>query len=295
MVAVVSASEKLDGSRDATQSWNASDRFTTYEYTSTWQAVTDVATKDATVILGSSLIPQMFEADQYNPYARVISRRPVRTENPLYWDIAYTYSTAAPTAQNASDQPDPLGIPVKWSVTTEQIQLPMGRDINGDPIKLSNGLPPNPPLMVTRLMTVFRAERNEETFPSNALVNMAGRINSVNFLGCDAGTLMLRMPQISEENAGVLIYWNTHYEFVYYALGWQPRLLNAGYMGFDPDVPAALVPIRGVDGQEITSPWPLDASGQPLSVSDINAGNFTYTDVLGYESANFNTLGLALP
>lgn len=295
MVRVVEAYEKKDGARRGMMRWDPSAGIITIEYTRMWVARTDTETADESVIWRSSLIPQMFQTDSYNPSARVNSVDPSRTDNHLVWFVEVGYSTQAPTQQNGNSSQNPMGLQTKWSTSTEAIQLPMTRDVNNDPIILSNGLPPNPPLMVTRLLTVFRAEQNEPVYPYVPMTTMVGRVNSGNYLNCDPGTLMLRSITTDEANADSIIYWNVKYEFAHNFLGWQPKIWNAGYMAYDVNVGAALIPILDVNGQEVTSPWPLDASGYPLTVSAIQAGSYTYTDVQAYETADFSSLGLVLP
>lgn len=296
MASVTSAYRHKDSPQRGRETWNSSDGFTSAEYTRTYQAVTDTATTDETVILQSSYVPQMFDTDPNNVDARVIGREAYRTESPTIWVVEVTYSTNAPTAQDGDTNGSPLGVPVEWESSFEPIQVVMDYDVNDDPVRLSNGLRPNPPLMVTRYMPVHRATVARLTYPSDWLNTKAGRVNSDNYLNCAAGTLMCRIPSVKPKYAASLKYYIVVVEFMFDPRGWQPRLLNAGYMEFDDDPGLRLQHIKDSDGQDVTEPWPLDADGKALSQSAVNAGTgYTFTDVTAYESAAFATMGLGTP
>lgn len=299
MASVTSAYRHKDSPQRGRESWNQSDGFTSSEYTRTYHAVTNTATTDESVILQSSYLPQMFDVDPSNYDARVISRDAYRTASPTVWTVEVTYSTHAPTAQNGDSNGTPLGAPVEWESSYEPIQVVMSEDINGDPIRLSNGLRPNPPLMVTRFLTVHRATLNVPSYPFSWANTKAGRVNSDNYLGCDSGTLMCRIPSVVQKYSLSFKYYNVKVEFVYDPRGWQPRLLNAGYLSFFFDEGVAdghVRPIPDTNGQDVTEPWPLDSDGFALSVDDVQAGNnYTFTDVLAYESAAFIPMGLGTP
>jgi len=294
MAQVTTCSPGLNLPQSGRDSWNQSDGFTTYEYTRTYVVTTDTAVTNQDIILKSSRVPQMFEADSFNRNARVSSREATRTENALTWNLSVTYSTNAPTAQQGDTNGTPLGAKVRWTTSTEPIQLPMSKDVKGKPVLLSNGLPPNPPLMVTRMMVVFRAERNEAVYPIYAMKNIAGRVNSATFLGISAGYLMCRIPSVSQDNSNGVEFFKTFYEFVYHPLGWQPKLLNAAYMAWNSSK-GMIAPILDDNGEEVTQPWPLDDNGNPLSSASIIAGTVTFKNYDAYETTDFNYLGLVLP
>lgn len=299
MVAIVSYGWHLESEQRAEESWNESDGFLTYQYTRTRYVKTDVATNDSQLILQSSYVPQPFETDDDNPDARVIRRVPRRTKAPDFWLIEITYSTNAPTAQDGDTNGSPLGKPVEWESSFEPIQVVMDYDVNDDPVRLSNGLRPNPPLMVTRYMPVHRATVARLTYPSDWLNTKAGRVNSDNYLGCAAGTLMCRIPSVKPKYAASLKYYIVVVEFMYDPRGWQPRLLNAGYMAFtgvEVDGQKELRHIRDVRGEEVTEPWPLDEDGYALDPDEVQTGTgYTFKDVTAYESAAFASMGLGTP
>lgn len=299
MVAVTSAYRHKDSPQRGRDSWNASDAFVSSEYTRTYHAVTDSATTDETIILQSSYVPQMFETDPNNYDARVISREAVRTNSPTLWSVEVTYSTAAPTAQDGDTNGSPLGAPVEWESSFEPIQVVMDYDVNDNPVRLSNGLRPNPPLMVTRYMPVHRATLAVLTYPTSWMNTKAGRVNSDDYLGCAPGTLMCRIPSVKQRYSLSLKYYVVTVEFMYDPRGWQPRLLNQGYLGFTGlvvDGQYETDHITDAKGQEVTEPWPLDADGFALSGNDVQAGTgYTFTNVTAYESASFSGMGLGTP
>lgn len=299
MATVTSAYRHKESPQRGRESWSASDGFTSAEYTRTYHAVTDTATTDETIILQSSYVPQMFETDPYNPDARVISRDAFRTANATIWQVEVTYSTAAPTQQQGDSNGTPLGQPVEWESSFEPIQVVMDRDVNGDPVRLSNGLRPNPPLLVTRYMPVHRATVALPNYPSSWMTSYAGRVNSDSYLGCAAGTLMCRIPTIKPKDSNGIHYYLATVEFLYDPRGWQPRLLNAGYMAFTGVIVNSQQELKHITdshGQDVTEPWPLDADGYALDNDDVLAGNnFTFTSVTAYESAALASMGLGTP
>ncbi|WP_204568320.1 hypothetical protein, partial [Collinsella tanakaei] len=67
-----------------------------------------------------------------------------------------TYSTNAPNQQDGSGGGGgtTLGGKVVWNIGTEQIQVPMYRDLDDVPVVSSNGLLFSSPLMVNRSILV---------------------------------------------------------------------------------------------------------------------------------------------
>lgn len=292
MAQVINAYRLYDEPQTAEESWNESDRTTAREYTRTWQAVTDVATSDSSIIALSSYLPAMFSSDPDNPDAGVIRRRIERTKNNLRWNADITYSTRAPSQQDGDDNGSPLGAKVKWSRSSQQINVPIWEDVSGEAILNSAGLPFNPPVNVVRFNATYRAIRCEAVYPNESY---EGRVNSTNFLGKPPGTLLCAIPSIEEEFSGALKYYRITYEFHYDYRGWQPRLLNAGFLQWNDDK-SAHTQIKDANGENVTEPWPLDENGVALSSATVLAGSgATFTDVDGYLTADFNALGLNLP
>src|SRR5690606_18163563 len=113
---------------------------------------------------------------------------------------------------------------------------------------------------------VLRFERNEPSYPRDAILNYVNRLNSSAFSGADPGTVMCTDISATEEFSKTVRYWKVIYEFSCLHLGWQPELLNQGLF---EKVDGKRTRIKDKNKEDITDPVPLDANGAVIDPADL--------------------------
>src|SRR5690606_15340577 len=166
--------------------------------------------------LSAGGIPGVFSVHPEFPLATCRSRSvsPIQDDAPSAWLVNVEYSTETPDEER-SDEDNPLAEPVKRSVTVAKTRKAVWKDRNGDQIANSVGDAFDPPLEIEIPTPVLRFERNEPSYPRNAILNYVNRLNSSAFSGADPGTVMCTDISATEEFSKTVRYWKVIYEFSY--------------------------------------------------------------------------------
>lgn len=203
------------------------------------------------------------------------------------WNISYHYSTNAVVPENTTD-PDPVLRRVKRRTATTEQQHFIVKDKNGDLIVDSAGSPPDGGVPVTDFFGSYTWER-DEAHTSTSMQQAAaysGRTNSTTFMGCAAGTLMLKVTG-EEKWEGSYHYWTFTYQMDYDPDGWDPQPVNAGLYELVAGTRKRIM----VEGKPVQEPQPLDAAGAEIPVAS-RPGACIFIDVDHRTSFDFATLGL---
>lgn len=246
-------------------------------------------------LLADPMVPLLYSTYDYNPLCRLGKRDAVRhADNPKVWTVTLTYSTEIPKAEEVEDD-NPLNAPVKRSVGFHEIQAPIYKDINGDKILMSNGLPFSPPITIRRSVLVFRFVKNYPYFDLAMFKTYHDHVNSESFMDCDPGTVYCQLTAEQNERKGYQ-YYTVTFDFQYDYRGWQPRPVHESLMCLPSTYPVdkEMKKCKDANGREVTVPWPLDEDGRQVPPSDIYNTPPYVSEVEAYNSADFNNLGLPL-
>ena len=256
-----------------------------------YQAITDVRMDDDDFIK-DPYIPSLYSTFDQNPLCRLGRINCLRNDkNPLVWTVTLGYSSEVPKAEEVEDD-NPLNAPVKRSSGWHEIQVPMRRDVNGNLVRLTNGMLVDPPIMVPRTVRAYRFVKNYATWNIEYEDGFHDHLNSAVWMGKATETVCCKIS--SEENwrKGVNFFTVT-FEFHYNKLGWQPLFYNYSTQQREL-VTNKLIPILNDKFLPVTEPWPIDSDGRKIASADILTTLPALTEVDGYETADFNDLGLPL-
>jgi hypothetical protein len=174
------------------------------------------------------------------------------------------------------------------------MRMPVWYDRDGNPIINTAGEPFDPPLEVDRKLPVVEVRVNMASVPAwilgyrEAINSTAWSIDGLVVLAKCAMMDGIEVSELQVEN-------NVAYREISYraviaptALGWQPRLLNAGYSELIGTAPnQKLVPIV-IDGTTPSHPVPLDAYGRRIQKP--TPENVVWLTFNVYSELDFNAL-----
>ena len=254
-------------------------------------ATTDVR-MDEDDLIKDPYIPGLGTTFDQNPLCRLSRVNATRNpDNNLLWIVTLSYSSDMPKPEEIEDD-NPLNAPVKRSSGWHEIQIPMRRDVNGNLVRLTNGMIVDPPIMVRRSVRVYRFVKNYPTWNIATEDNYHDHLNSTTWMGKAAETVYCQIS--SEENwRKGYNYFTVSFEFHYNKLGWQPLFYNYSTQQREL-VTNNLIPILNDKFLPVTEPWPIDSDGRKIASADILTTLPALTEVDGYETADFNDLGLPL-
>lgn len=174
---------------------------------------------------------------------------------------------------------NPLDRPTRWAVEFEQAQEIVKKDIDGNAIVNSAGLPYDPPPMADRAFMVITAVKNYAV--GDSLIDLSGSVgeyidtlNDNVFLGCTAGTLRIVGASINYDVENGVPFAQVTWRFKHRRFGWALSLADIGTMVLSA---GEFIPVSYIEGTgSDTGPRPLDGSGGllapglPLEFFDFN-------------------------
>ena len=232
-----------------------------------WLVAAPAGTSEQT-ILGDSEAPKLGEelSEGSGIYCVQVRATPV---GQTLWHVEAEYTTPGREEYRRRD-PNPLNwaARIRWSAVV--MRMPVWYDRDGNPILNTAGEPFDPPLEVDRKLPVVEVRVNMPYVPS-WILGYREAINStawyIDGLIVAEKCAMMDSIEVSE----VQVVNNIAYREVAYRaviaptlLGWQPRILNAGYsalVGSAQD--KQLVPIV-INGTTPSHPVPLDRHGRRI-------------------------------
>ncbi len=258
-------------------------------------ALTDDEADDTYDVANSTLLPQRWDP---HPTRDLLSVQTVSPKNfdadPLRWRVTVNYSNETED-QAEEDEDNPLSEPVKRQWRTVSHEVPATKDRDGTAILNKAGVPYDPPLMRTVRNSIMQFDMNEPTFDDATADSYVGALNSLTFAGKAPGKVRCNDITAVEEFKNGVSYWKVHYEFEYNRRGWQPEVLEMGYLervsGGDCD--GEFRRIKDCNDQELTEPVPIDAAGKPIKSGDLPAAAI-YTTWNTEDEIDFNLLGLTV-
>jgi hypothetical protein len=174
---------------------------------------------------------------------------------------------------------------VSWGMA--QFQRIAEKDINGNDVVNSAGIPFNPSVQLDDSRPVLQIVRNELTYDETLAGSFRDKVNDADFWGY--GEKQVKVANISgsrEWNQDIGYYWTVSYEFHIKAETWKFKILDAGTMQIKTGGDTKVSPCLTKDGKPVPEPVPLDGSGVQLAVG----GTPTYLVFDLYDTADFSTL-----
>lgn len=206
--------------------------------------------------------------------------------SPRVWIITCSYSNKRVLLVN------PLNDPTVFTWGTQQFQRPYFKDRDGFAILNSAGDPFDPPVEGDDSRTSVTMVRNVATVPVWFL-KARDRLNSTTYT-IDGITINSERAKIQKVSAGKQekrngVSFRTISTTMYVQDdSWQKSILDAGFRLTSPILGGARVHILNGDGTQVTSPVPLDGTGD--KIEEPTPANAVFLDFDIYNTFDFNTL-----
>jgi hypothetical protein len=193
---------------------------------------------------------------------------------------------------------DPFAAPVKLRWTTEFEDYAPEMDKAGNPILNKAGDPFSTPIVIPYPTSVAIVSRVEREYDETWLSNFKGRVNSAEWLGWPAGSVLCQDINGDREwNDDIQGWtWPTEYKFAFRPPivvsskkvypGWSVQVLNAGLREKVSGVKRPII----IKGAQVSEPWLLDSSG--VAYPEDSTAEPVYLTFDIYPEADFDALGL---
>lgn len=187
------------------------------------------------------------------------------------------------------DRPD-----ISWS--TQKFQRAIWRDQALNAVAASNGERFDPPVMIDDTRFVLTISKKQLSFDPNLAYQYTDTINSNNWIfGIQAGHAKCESISAVSIVDRTIWCWKVTYVFHLRITGddpanpWNMKVLDRGTYTVDANGKAQIIKDQKT-GMPITSPVPLDGSGNPLSLTP--PINYHYITIQPYGSTDFSALNL---
>ena len=256
-------------------------------YSRVFRVVTDNKTDDFTVVEASGSLPYVGIAypNDANAYCQKVTGSQ-ESFSPKVWLVTAAYSNK----KEAAEDPTNDDAEIEWD--TEQFQRPAFKDKDNNAIVNSAGDPYLPAVERDDSRRVVTITKNMTSVPS-WILTFEDAVNDSSFV-VDGITIGARKAKCQKIKVGKLNERNgTTYRQVQIVLHlrkdtWDFEIMDTGLRkksGSDREV------ITNDDGTEITSPVPLNGSGDVLS--NPSESNVVYQTYRTYDELDFSSLPLA--
>jgi hypothetical protein len=222
--------------------------------------------------------PQIGGLHPYKPYYYCVDRDIYRDEDaPALWHIIADYETPRGAEfDQHKNEPDPFYRKPKISWYTTTIQEAAWRTV----VDAGDGQPTNgklvcntakclfdPPVMRDITILCLRIVRNEPTWNPFTALHYTNALNSDAFY-LDCAAQQAKMDSITAEQAwdNGVDYWEVTYEIHFREDGWLTQVLNVGFYEDQGTTKNALQPILDKNGERVSEPRPLTASGLAMEL-----------------------------
>lgn len=190
---------------------------------------------------------------------------------------------------------DPLLDPADIDSDTEKLSRLLIRDRNGNWVGNSAGFPYDPPAEVDDSRTTFRVSKNVAGRPAwypngyrDAVNSDVFTIDGLSVAIGKAKMMSLGLSKWNERNG--VPYRVLSFVICVAELGWDVRLLDAGYYELDPSNTANHGLIVDDRGNQVSQPWPLNGAGRKLA--NPSPANWVFRTHEAYQQQPFAALPL---
>lgn len=258
-------------------------------YTDVYQVIADSETDDIVTVADLAGLPQLFDLHASDPDVRVRNRSFSKQDSSrIEWEARISYSNEVTSPEDQED--NPLAEPARISWGTVKVERPAILDTDGNLILMSNGLPPDPPLVRQTSHVLLRITRNEPDFDGATALNYIDHINTTEFSGGASKKVRCNDISAEEQHRAGVNFWVIGYEFEYAPENeaWDEVFPNVGYVELSG---GEVVRIKDKNNQDVSEPWPLDENGAKVDAGDL-PGGATFQRKQIYDDVDFNQLGL---
>lgn len=247
--------------------------------------------------LNADGVPKKGDSHPYSQWLTVKDKA-VRPVGPMVYDVTVNYKY--PEVVDPGTNPDPTQQETGRSCSFVVTQDVADRTFNGNPVVNSAGYSFDPPIMKDYYDMVWKIKRTIVDFDPVFWADYVGAVNQFDIWGFPAETVKFTGFDATEVITQGLKYWNLNLEFsVRLAkkpedgqyFGWQKRVLDEGTIEayWEGGVVIDHRNIKDGDGNNVTSPVPLNQWGQKLDLK-IDPHHFLYFQV--EKLMNFINLGV---
>jgi hypothetical protein len=186
---------------------------------------------------------------------------PITPSGIVQWKVTQKYSTK----ENKESQEDDTENPFTLKMSVELEDVPFERDIRTGKLILNSAKQFfNPPPTMKRKITTYSISRREYGNPVGKAKAYSNVVNSDNFYGAAAGTVLMESVTCSFDGK---VWSDVTYTFKERLDGWQTFLLDTGTMEYKD---GKLVSILNDDGTAVSEPVKLNGSGEKLNNQNEN-------------------------
>lgn len=241
---------------------SASNQLGIRTYTEVYKVETTQKTEGSYAVGSAFGIPAIADQHPDDSAAYCISIDPDNTNPWKGWEVTCTYSTERIIGAN------PLNDEILLQWTSEIYQEPVFTDVDGNAILNSAGdYFIDPAQMRDSAHLIVKIMANVNAVPSwvlsyqNAVNNSAITIGGLSIAERLAKVQSINISSVKRRNA--FLYYEFEYEVHLHRDGWRSRPLDAGFRQL---VGGELIQIRDNNGDEVTTPVPLNGSGQVIAL-----------------------------
>ena len=263
--------------------------------THTYQVISNDPTESDITVRNANGIPPLGSLNSGDVTMTVRRRSPkLVSDSRTVWEVDVEYSNRSQDGEEEDEDKtdNPLEDRVKRTNTDRTETRAALKDKDGILILNSAKKPIDPPLTRLVVIDIFTFVRNQASF--NALVNRSykNRVNSTDFLGFPARTILCRSITGFETFERNMTYWPHTYVFEYDEEGWDRPRLEQGYDELvENDGTEDWEPCLDALGQQVSSPAALDADGAQIDADSLpEAAVETIDEII--KEAEFNDLQL---
>ena len=269
-----------------------------------FQVILDDPATDHAEIYDHADIPKLFEPHPDDEGVICKSIDPDQSDDEASYEVMvtaeYDDQYSGSEEEDEEENADPLNRPVQVSLSFNEHDEIVIRDIDGDPVQNSALDPFDPPLTRKAGSLRFGMTKNYPSLDLPFLQAYKNAINSDTWNGFDPGVVRIAnitgSKQIESMRTGMttvkVVYWQLTFEFELAETGfgkdgtWKAYVLDQGYrlwpLGED-----APFPIYASDGTPVSTPAPLDGAGD---IGDPASPQWLQFDI--YRPLPFAALGL---
>lgn len=215
-----------------------------------------------------------------------------------FWWLEVTY-TNRPADTNVDDDgdDDPLNDPVEIDWDSGEGKETIRKDLDDKPIVNSayDRFDSDPEIDVPRPVLVIT--KNFATFDGSTAYQYIGVVNSSEWQGAAAGTLLLRRIRARKQIRNGTKYWPVTFEFAYDPKGWQLDILDQGYtevyLTTGGELKKRAIKVNGEDAKKAQ---PLNGIGFALDIDGLKNGTVdpVFLTFRVREEKDFNQLNLGV-
>ena len=232
-------------------------------YTRVFKLETTLKTEDVFDVGSHAYLPKIGDAYPRDAEAFCQSLEVQCVAGWKQWTVTAGYKVAEQSKEDPGDDSYKLS----WS--SEIYQEPVFKDADGDGVMNSAGdYFVDPPVQRDAVQLIAKIKQNYTTIP-DVILSLQNTVNdsaiTIGGLSIDERLARMTRVEVSDwKKRGNYKYYTVSFEIHIKKEGWRPEILDAGLREIDPDDDTKRKHIQDDEGEDVTSPVPLDGEGKKL-------------------------------